>query len=318
MVKEIVHQPVLANELLNFLNPGNKESLLIDSTLGEGGHTELFLSKYPHLKIIGLEIDKEILEVAEKRLEKFEKRFSSVNTWFSDFYLNYEKYSNKKPDYILFDLGISNFHYKSSKRGFSFNIDEELDMRLDEDLTVSAKDIVNSYTEKEISDILFKYGEERFSRRIAKKIIEYRKKTKINTTFQLVEIIKKAVPGVNKKQRIHPATRSFQALRIAVNNELENVENAVKYAFKVLKVGGRIAVISFHSLEDRIVKHYFKNMNKSCSCPPEWPICKCKGQSKLKILTKKPIVPDSSEVDKNQASRSSKLRVAEKLVENED
>jgi len=316
MVKEIVHQSVLSDKIIKFLNPGSKKSLLIDSTLGEGGHTEFFLSRFPRLKVIGIETDEEIIKVAEKRLAKYKARFSSVNVWFTDFYSNYEKYSKIRPDYILFDLGISNFHYKSSKRGFSFNIDEDLDMRLSTDLAVSAKDIVNSYSEGEISSIFFKYGEERFSRRIAKKIIEYRAGKKINTTFQLVEIIKSVVPSY--QSRIHPATRCFQALRIAVNKELENVENAIKSAFKVLKIGGRIAVISFHSLEDRIVKRFFKIMNKSCTCPPEWPICKCKGQKKLEILTKKPIVPDRSEIDKNKASRSSKLRVAEKLIEDED
>ncbi len=316
MVKEIVHQSVLSDKIIKFLNPGSKKSLLIDSTLGEGGHTEFFLSRFPCLKVIGIETDEEIIKVAEKRLTKYKARFSSVNVWFTDFYSNYEKYSKIRPDYILFDLGISNFHYKSSKRGFSFNIDEDLDMRLSTDLAVSAKDIVNSYSEGEISSIFFKYGEERFSRRIAKKIIEYRAGKKINTTFQLVEIVKSVVPSY--QSRIHPATRCFQALRIAVNKELENVENAIKSAFKVLKIGGRIAVISFHSLEDRIVKRFFKIMNKSCTCPPEWPICKCKGQKKLEILTKKPIVPDRSEIDKNKASRSSKLRVAEKLIEDED
>jgi 16S rRNA (cytosine1402-N4)-methyltransferase len=316
MVKEIVHQSVLSDKIIKFLNPGSKKSLLIDSTLGEGGHTEFFLSRFPRLKVIGIETDEEIIKVAEKRLAKYKARFSSVNLWFTDFYSNYEKYSKIRPDYIFFDLGISNFHYKSSKRGFSFNIDEDLDMRLSTDLAVSAKDIVNSYSEGEISSIFFKYGEERFSRRIAKKIIEYRAGKKINTTFQLVEIIKSVVPSY--QSRIHPATRCFQALRIAVNKELENVENAIKSAFKVLKIGGRIAVISFHSLEDRIVKRFFKIMNKSCTCPPEWPICKCKGQKKLEILTKKPIVPDRSEIDKNKASRSSKLRVAEKLIEDED
>lgn len=316
MVEEIVHQSVLSDKIIKFLNPGSKKSLLIDSTLGEGGHTEFFLSRFPCLKVIGIETDEEIIKVAEKRLTKYKARFSSVNVWFTDFYSNYEKYSKIRPDYILFDLGISNFHYKSSKRGFSFNIDEDLDMRLSTDLAVSAKDIVNSYSEGEISSIFFKYGEERFSRRIAKKIIEYRAGKKINTTFQLVEIVKSVVPSY--QSRIHPATRCFQALRIAVNKELENVENAIKSAFKVLKIGGRIAVISFHSLEDRIVKRFFKIMNKSCTCPPEWPICKCKGQKKLEILTKKPIVPDRSEIDKNKASRSSKLRVAEKLIEDED
>jgi 16S rRNA (cytosine1402-N4)-methyltransferase len=312
-VEEIVHQSVLADKVLEFLNPGKNDSLLIDSTLGEGGHSELFLKNYPNLNIIGVEADKEIMKIAVKRLEPFKKRFSAANTWFNDFYSNYEKYSKRRPDYILFDLGISSYHYKLSGRGFSFNKDEDLDMRLSPDLPVSAKDIVNKYKENDLSNIFFTYGEERYSRRISKKIIEHRAESKINTTFELAEIIKKAVPYT--KSRIHPATRCFQALRIAVNRELENIKSAVKTAFNVLKINGRLAVISFHSLEDRIIKQFFKYMNKACTCPPEWPICKCGGKKKLEILTKKPVVPEQSEIDRNKASRSSKLRVAEKLEE---
>lgn len=312
-MENIVHQSVLTDKVLEFLNPGNKESLLIDSTLGEGGHSELFLKNYPNLNVIGVEADKEIMEVAIKRLKQYENRFSAANVWFNDFFTNYENYSSRRPDYILFDLGISNYHYKSSGRGFSFNKDEELDMRLSPGLTVSAKEIINNYKERELSDVFYKYGEERYSRIIARKIVDHRARSKINTTYELAEIIKKAVPY--SKSRIHPATRCFQALRIEVNRELENIKNAVKTAFKVLKIHGRLAVISFHSLEDRIIKQFFKYMNKSCTCPPEWPICKCKGRRKLEILTKKPVVPDETEIKNNQASRSSKLRVAEKLEE---
>ena len=321
--KEVEHFPVLVKEVLEYLKPEKgKPSILVDSTLGAGGHSEAFLNEYPDLTVYGVEADEGMVEIAGKRLAKYKKRFQLFNSWFSDFYSFYDRYSRVKPDRILFDLGISIFHYKIGKRGFSFTTDEELDMRLNKSLKISAYDIVNKYPEEDISNILFKFGEERFSRRIARNIVKARKQNAIKTTFQLVEIILRSVPrkpaprkGSQKRHvRIHPATKSFQALRIAVNDELKQLEDGLAAAFEVLKEGGRIGVISFHSLEDRIVKHFFKKMNKVCTCPPEWPICQCLGKRRLKIITKKVVRPGRDEVWVNPASRSSKLRVAEKLI----
>ena len=216
---------------------------------------------------------------------------------------------------ILFDLGISVFHYEKSERGFSFRYDEKLDMRLNPLSETSAADLVNDLPEEKLADLIYLYGEEKLSRRIAKAIVEARKGGRIESSKALAEIIWNAVPGNYRYGPIHPATRTFQALRIAVNSELKRLPGALNAAFNDLKVGGKMGVITFHSLEDRIVKNYFRNLGKKCVCPPEVAICRCGGQQCAEILTHKPVVPTAEEIKDNSPSRSAKLRVIRKLAD---
>lgn len=313
---EIVHTPVLLNECLEYLSPVGeafeKNAVMIDSTLGEGGHSFNFLSKYENLKIIGLDADKVIQAKARERLACFGERMNFFNGWFNDFYANYPD-NLPKPNLILFDLGISVFHYERSGRGFSFRYDEELDMRLNDSEGKSASDIVNTMREDELANLIFNYSEERYSRRIARAIVENRQLAPITNSKVLAQIIYDCVPAPYRHGGIHPATKTFQALRIAVNAELNRLPEALHSAFNVLQVGGKMGVITFHSLEDRIVKNTFRNWAKVCSCPPEQPICTCGGSPKVELLTRKPIGPTEEEVKENSPSRSAKLRVIRKL-----
>ncbi len=294
---EILHYPVMHEEVLeNLTLPRDRETVLIDCTTGEGGHTKLFLESYPLVTVIGLDRDSEIQKKAIERLKDYGERFKPVNTWFNDYLSSRD---SESADGILFDLGISIFHYEESERGFSFRKDEELDMRLDSSQSLTAETIVNEYSEEELANVIYKYGEERYSRRIARAIGEKRQEKRIVTSKELGEIIWTAVPREYRYGRIHPATRTFQALRIEVNRELDRIEPALTEAMRVLKKGGRIAVITFHSLEDRIVKWTFKD--------------RAEKYGDIRILTKKPIIPTDKECDENPPSRSSKLRVIEKL-----
>lgn len=295
---QYVHCPVMANEVLSFLNSGEKEALMVDCTLGEGGHTSLFLERYPRLKIIGLDRDSRIMEKARTRMAPYGDRFEAKNIWFDQFWKNYE---GPGVDYILFDLGISVFHYEESGRGFSFKREERLDMRLNTEADLDACDVVNDYDETSLANLIYNYGEERYSRRIAAAICRARQTKRIEYTNELADIIWDAVPNEYRHRRIHPATKTFQALRIEVNGELDRIEPALEGALKALKPGGRIAVITFHSLEDRPVKWFFKNR-----------------ENVLEILTKKPVEPTAEECEMNPPSRSAKLRVVEKLEKERD
>ena len=311
---EITHTSVLLEECLEWLSPENEDydsnPLLIDSTLGEGGHTFAFLSKYKNLSVIGIDADPVIQQKAKQRLAEFDNRISFYNGWFDDFYSNYPA-DREKPNLILFDLGISLFHYEKSGRGFSFRYDEPLDMRLSPAAAISAADIVNRTNEKELADLIYMYGEERFSRRIARAIVEARSCEVIENAKNLADIIYRAVPAEYRHGPIHPATKTFQALRIAVNGELERLPRVLESAFSVLKVDGKMGVITFHSLEDRIVKVFFRNLAKNCSCPPEQAICTCGGKKRAEILAK--VAPGTEEVKRNSPSRSARLRVVRKL-----
>ena len=313
---EIVHTPVLLNECLEYLSPVGesfeKNALMIDSTLGEGGHSFNFLSKYENLKIIGLDADKVIQAKARERLACFGERMNFFNGWFNDFYANYPS-EYEKPDLILFDLGISVFHYEKSDRGFSFRYDEKLDMRLNAESEKTAADVENELSETELADMIYLYGEEKLSRRIAKAIVDARSGGKIESSKALAEIIWNCVPANYRYGQIHPATRTFQALRIAVNGELKRLPKALRDAFACLKPGGKMGVITFHSLEDRIVKNYFRNLGKQCVCPPEVAVCRCGGSECAEILTRKPVCPTEEEIKANSPSRSAKLRVIRKI-----
>ena len=313
---EIIHTSVLLNETLEWLSPENESfadnAFMVDSTLGEGGHSFAFLNRYKNLRIIGLDADQKIQARARERLSCFGDRMNFHLGWFNDFYANYPD-NLPKPNLILFDLGISVFHYERSGRGFSFRYDEELDMRLNDSEGKSASDIVNTMREDELANLIFNYSEERYSRRIARAIVENRQLAPITNSKTLAQIIYDCVPAPYRHGGIHPATKTFQALRIAVNAELNRLPEALNSAFEVLQVGGKMGVITFHSLEDRIVKNTFRNWAKVCSCPPEQPICTCGGSPKVELLTRKPIGPTEEEVKENSPSRSAKLRVIRKL-----
>ena len=293
---EIVHYPVMYREVLENLVPPNEDGTMIDATTGEGGHTSLFLEKYPKLSVIGLDRDSGIQEKAIKRLEKYKERFTPVNTWFDDYL---EKREGESADLVLFDLGISTYHYVESGRGFSFMKDEALDMRLDTTSSFDARYIVNNYDKESLASILYNFGEERYSRRIADRIVTYRSGKEIESAKELEDIVYHAVPENYRHGRINPATRTFQALRIAVNGELDRIKPALLDAVRVLKKGGMLGVITFHSLEDRIAKWTLKERSSEVD--------------DIEILTKKPIVPSKEEEDENPPSRSAKLRIARKI-----
>ena len=294
---EYVHYSVMRQEILeNLIPPQDTEATMVDCTCGEGGHTHLFLSTYPNLRVIGLDRDSSIQQKAIQRMERFADRFTPKNIWFDDFFADAQENSF---DLVLFDLVISSYHYEESERGFSFRKDEVLDMRLDKTAPISALDVVNGYQEERLADVIYQFGEERYSRRIARAIVERRKTGKITTSEELASIIYKAVPSGYRYGHIHPATRSFQAIRIEVNRELDRIEPALKGAIKALKSGGRMAVISFHSLEDRKVKWLFKALGEG-------------ENPTIRILTKKPLIPSDTEREENPASRSAKLRIIEK------
>ena len=310
---DIVHYSIMKDEVCSYLAPAEDGQLLIDCTMGEGGHSEEFLKRYPSLHVTGLDADPAIQEVARERLAPFGDRVNFVHTWFDNYFSSYPE--AVRPDRILMDLGISIFHYEKSGRGFTFQKDEPLDMRLDSNNPLSAAVVVNEYGEKEIADLIYAYGEERYSRRIAAAIVRERKNSEIKTAAALADLIFNAVPANYRHGRIHPATRSFQAIRIEVNGELDRLKKTLEGAVDALNIGGRIAVITFHSLEDRIVKRYFKDLNRDCICPPEQPRCTCGDVRILNILTRKPVVPTAAEISENSPSRSAKLRVAEKVAE---
>ncbi len=308
----MAHVPVLLNEAVKFLDPKTNENF-IDATIGEGGHAAAILEKIaPNGKVLGIERDEELLKKFPISNFQFPNRLILVNDSYANLKRIVAKHQFGPVNGILFDLGMSSWHLDESGRGFSFLRDEPLDMRyqcpggstsadsteVEPPTAPTAADIINNFSEKELADIFWEYGDERFSRRIARKIIEERKKKFIKTTFDLVGIIKKAVPRGYERGRINPATRTFQALRIAVNDELESLKLALVQASEILDLAGRIVVISFHSLEDRIVKNFFREK---------------KQEKLLEILTKKPVVPQEEEIRQNPRSRSAKLRAAAKL-----
>jgi len=286
-----MHIPVLQKEVIDLLNPHRNENF-VDGTFGQGGHSLAILMKNgPEGKVLAIETDPELYQQGKEKTEKL-FRLTLVNDSYSNLKQIITRHNFQPINGILLDLGMSTWHLKESERGFSFQRNEPLDMRYNPTQGLSAKDIINKWPEEKIGKIIRDYGEERFYKRISRKIVEERQKSPIETTYQLLEIIKKVIPGWQKR---NPATRTFQALRIAVNNELENIKKGLLESVEVLIPKGRIVVISFHSLEDRIVKNFFKENNK------------------LEIITKKPITPSSEEIIQNPSSRSAKLRAAIKI-----
>lgn len=297
------------------------DGIYVDCTLGGAGHSSLIASKLgPEGRLIALDQDDWALDNAAEVMEPFRDRVTLVKTNFRD--LEQVLQSEVKPnkdgrslvDGILFDLGVSSPQFDEGDRGFSYNHDAPLDMRMDQSAELTAADIVNEWPEQEIARILYAYGEEKFSRRIAKVICERRALSPIHTTGELVDMIKEGIPAAARRTGGHPAKRSFQALRIAVNDELGAFEDALHQAVRCLAPGGRVSVITFHSLEDRICKQIFNSYIPKCTCPPDFPMCVCGGgKGELKLVNRKPLVPSESEVAHNPRARSAKLRVAEKI-----
>ncbi|MDR1576262.1 MAG: 16S rRNA (cytosine(1402)-N(4))-methyltransferase RsmH [Treponema sp.] len=311
---EIVHTPALLEETIQYLAPRNGAELMVDATVGEGGHSYAFLSRFPDLKIIGIDADRDLRAVAMRRLEEFGGRVHFYSGWAQAFFAEYPA-ELKRPDTILADLGVSLYHYEKSGRGFSFQKDEALDMRLDASSGNSAAELLDRLPEKELADLLYNNSGERYSRRIARLIVEERQKGTITTTAALASLVERAAPASYRYGPIHPATRTFQALRIAVNGELSRLPDLLEGALRVLEPGGRLGIITFHSLEDRIVKNFFRMKNKDCTCPPEAPICRCEGRRSVNMLTRKGIVPADEEIVRNPPSRSARLRVVEKILD---
>jgi len=305
---DIQHIPVMVPEILKYLEVSSG-GRYIDCTLGEGGHTKSLLeASNPGGEVLGIDADHEAIEVSKNRLEEYGERFIYDNSNFK----NIKKIAMKSkfvPCHgILFDLGVSSLQLDKESRGFSFRRKAPLDMRFSINQTLTAQDVLNTFSESEISDILYQYGEERQSRKIAKLIIENRP---LSNADELSDLIKKNIRQTNYK--INPSTKTFQALRIYINEELNSLSQALEQSLEILGVGGRMAVISYHSLEDRIVKNFFKKESKYCICPPNIPECDCGHFPKLKIITKKPVSPSQSEIEANKRSRSAKLRVVERI-----
>lgn len=308
---EFKHVSVLLNETIDGLNI-REDGIYVDCTLGGGGHSYEILKRLsPKGKLIGIDQDKNALEAAKKKLSAF----SNVLYVHSNFY-NIEKVLEElgieKVDGIIMDLGVSSHQLDEAERGFSYMKDAPLDMRMNREDDFSAYDVVNRYNEEELYRVIRDYGEDNFAKRIARNIVEKRSKEDIKTTGQLVEIIKAAIPAKFQKDG-HPAKRTFQAIRIEVNKELEILDKAVEDSVQHLNKGGRIAIITFHSLEDRKIKVKFKELDNPCKCPSDFPFCVCGKKPLIKIISRKPIEPSKEELEVNSRSKSAKLRIAERI-----
>ncbi len=302
------HTPILINDVaaLFLLKPG---MVLIDGTLGGGGHSERLLEEIaPDGKLIGIDRDPAAIDAASKRLERFGRNFIPVRGNYKNSVKIAKELGYEGVDGMLLDLGVSSHQLDTPERGFSYRFDAPLDMRMNPDDAISAKEVVNDYSQQELTDIFFKYGEERFSRRIAQKIIEARSIKPIETTFELVEIIKSAIPAPARRKGGHPAKRTFQAIRIEVNQELEDLKETVKELIGLLNEGGSLCVITFHSLEDRAVKQAMRELENPCTCENDAPICVCGKKPQGKMVTKKPVRAGEEEINENPRAESAKLR----------
>lgn len=309
------HEPVLLNECLDMLNI-KCNGVYIDGTVGGAGHSAEILKRLGEGGIlVGLDKDETAIEVSKKRLSaiKTQARFILENTSFKNMKKVCFEKGIMQADGILLDLGVSSHQLDEGERGFSYWQDARLDMRMDKKQELTAEVIVNEYDEKEISRIIRDYGEEKWASRIAHFIVKERQRRRISTTAELVEIVKAAIPASDRRNGPHPARRTFQALRIAVNDELNTLKDTIEIAVSMLAKGGRLCIISFHSLEDRIVKTEFQRMVNPCTCPPEFPVCVCGKKPVAVNITKKPILPSEQEVVNNPRARSAKLRVLEKI-----
>jgi len=307
---EFKHKPVLLEETINGLNI-KKDGIYVDGTLGGAGHSKQILKQLsPKGLLVGIDRDEEALCAAKENLKEFQN-VKYVHGNHDEIEEILENLGIEEVDGILLDLGVSSYQLDERERGFSYLGNNELDMRMDKTQKLTAKKVVNTYSEEKLANIIYEYGEERFSRQIAKNVCEYRKNKEIETTEELVHIIEKSIPAFAKKDG-HPAKRTFQAIRIEVNNEIRPLYETVQKCIKYLKSGGRICIITFHSLEDRAVKNAYIDAQGKCTCPKDLPYCVCGAKSEGKIINKKPIIATKEEQEENSRSKSAKLRIFEK------
>jgi len=309
---EFKHISIMADECIKGLNI-KEDGIYVDCTLGGGGHSSYILQKLsPKGRLIGIDQDIDAINAAKARLNQY-NNVTYVNDNFRNISNILSDLGIEKVDGILADLGVSSYQLDNAERGFSYMHDAPLDMRMNREQQFSAYDVVNGYSMEQLEKMIKNYGEEKFARRIAQFIVERRADKKIESTFQLVDIIKAAIPAKARREGPHPAKRTFQAIRIEVNGELEILNKFVEDGVNCLAEGGRIAIITFHSLEDRIIKLKFRELANPCTCPPDFPICQCGKKSLIKVITRKPIEPTEDEVESNPRSRSAKLRIAERI-----
>jgi len=311
MEKDYGHKPVLLEECLQALDI-KPDGIYLDGTLGRAGHSLEILRRLTTGRLIGVDRDLTAIEAAKERLAQFGDRVTLVHSNFSRVGEVLEELGIDGVDGMLFDLGVSSPQLDEAQRGFSYMQDAPLDMRMDTTAALDAREVVNTWSVEELRRILFDYGEERYAPRIAQAIVRRREEQPIETTGELVEIIRSAMPAAALREKQHPAKRSFQAIRIAVNGELDELPPMLQSAAEGLKPGGRLAVITFHSLEDRIVKQTMKELATGCTCPPSFPVCVCGKKPKMKLITRKPIISGAEELEYNPRARSAKLRVAER------
>lgn len=313
MQENFGHYSVLLNETVDSLNI-KPDGVYVDCTLGGAGHSNLIASRLSEKgRLIGIDRDEFALGKAKERLAKYGERIVLLHTNFSEGAEKIKSAGFDRIDGVVADLGVSSFQLDDATRGFSYMNDAPLDMRMDRTQPFTAYDVVNTYSERELAKIIDMYGEERYASSIARKIVKYREEKSIETTNELSEIIKSGIPAKNKADGPHPAKRTFQAIRIEVNGELDIIADTINNFFPMLNEGGRMAIITFHSLEDRIVKHTFLDKTVGCTCPPDFPVCVCGKKAEGRVITKKPIVPSDEELSENPRSRSAKLRVIEKI-----
>ena len=307
------HKSVLLNEVIESLNI-KADGYYVDGTLGGGGHALEVVKRLGSGKLIGIDQDADAVKAATQRLNDYSNSVIIIR----DNYVNIENILKRenidKVDGIYIDLGVSSYQLDTAERGFTYRYDAPLDMRMDDRNELKASDIVNDYSESELFHIIRDYGEDRFAKNIAKHIVEYRNKKRIETTFELVDIIKASIPMKIQVTGGHPAKRTFQAIRIELNKELEVLTASINVMIDLLKPGGRLSIITFHSLEDRIVKQAFKKAESPCVCPKKFPVCVCGNKSKGRVITRKAILPSEEELEENSRSKSAKLRVFEKGV----
>ncbi len=309
---EFNHKSVMLDECIQGLDI-KPDGIYLDCTLGGGGHSLEIVKRLRQGRLIAVDKDEEALASAKQRLKEYEDKITYIHDDFKNVIERLDELEVDKLDGVLIDLGVSSYQLDNGERGFSYNADAPLDMRMDRGQYLSAYNVVNEYEEEKLADIIWKYGEDKLSRKIARNIVEARRKEKIRTTAQLAEIVENSYPAKLRWKFGNPCKRTFQAIRIEVNEELKDLDKVINQLSLRLKISGRICVITFHSLEDRIVKRVFVELNKDCICPPHQPICTCDKRREVEIITKKPMTASENELQENSRSTSAKLRIAKRV-----
>ncbi len=309
---EFNHKSVMLDECIQGLDI-KPDGIYLDCTLGGGGHSLEIVKRLRQGRLIAVDKDEEALASAKQRLKEYEDKITYIHDDFKNVIERLDELEVDKLDGVLIDLGVSSYQLDNGERGFSYNADAPLDMRMDRGQYLSAYNVVNEYEEEKLADIIWKYGEDKLSRKIARNIVEARRKEKIRTTAQLAEILENSYPAKLRWKFGNPCKRTFQAIRIEVNEELKDLDKVINQLSLRLKISGRICVITFHSLEDRIVKRVFVELNKDCICPPHQPICTCDKRREVEIITKKPMTASENELQENSRSTSAKLRIAKRV-----